>query len=78
MILSSIDVWSLWALLVEPGHEVGQPVENSAADLEAARADALATPPAQGGDGGAQELGGLADGEQFIFVVQDDVLSDWR
>ena len=49
---------------VDPGVQVVAAVEDAAAEAEAARTGAQVSPVAQGGDGGAQEVGGFGDGEQ--------------
>jgi hypothetical protein len=41
-----------------------------AAKLESAGALVLVAPPPQGGDGDAQHLGDLGDGEQFVVAVR--------
>jgi hypothetical protein len=55
----------LGAPVVDPRAEVVTAVEDAAAETEAARAGAQVAPVAEGGDRGAEELGGFGDGEQF-------------
>src|SRR5690348_13635840 len=54
---------------VDPGAEVVAAVEDAAAEAEAGRSGAEVSPVAEGGDGGAEEFGGLGDGEQVGHVV---------
>ncbi len=58
---------------VDPGVEVVAAVEDAAAEAEAGRAGAQVASVAQGGDGSAQELGGLGDGEQRRGGLEDVV-----
>ena len=53
---------------VDPAPEVVLAVKDAAAEAKAAGADAEVAPEPQGGDGGAEEFGGLGDGEQFGFA----------
>src|ERR1035437_473962 len=66
------------ALLVKPGGDVVAPVAHATADPEAAGAVAEVAPVAQGGYGGADDRGDLADGEQLVAcgrrVVGDSVV----
>jgi len=56
------------ALGLDPILKVAAAIGDSAADLEAARPLSDVAPPAQGGDGGAEQFGGFGDGKQLIVV----------
>jgi hypothetical protein len=56
-------------LVLDPAAEVVAAVEDAAAESEAVRADVEVPPVAEGGDGGAEEVGGFGDREQFGLVV---------
>src|SRR6478672_3520312 len=62
------------ALGLDPTLKVAAAIGDSAADLEAARPLSGVAPPAQGGDGGAEQFRGFGDGKQLI-VVHGGVLS---
>ena len=63
---------SLWTvgLLGEPEDEVGAPVADVAADLEAAGSGAEVAPVAQGAFGDAEEGAGFLEGEHLVAGVR--------
>ena len=56
-------------MCVDPGAQVGAAVEDAPAESEAVRAGAEVSPVPEGGDGGAEHVRGLGDGEQLGLVV---------
>ena len=68
------------ALGLDPTLKVAAAIGDSAADLEAARPLSGVAPPAQGGDGGAEQFGGFGDGKQLIVVygVSFRWLIEWQ
>ena len=56
---------------VDPRVDVGSSVQDAPAEAEAEGAGAEVAPVAQGGDGCADDVGRLVDGEQFVAGVGD-------
>ncbi len=54
---------------MQPGADFAAPVADAAADAEAVRTGAEVAPVAQGGDGDAENVGDLSDGEQLVVGV---------
>src|SRR6266545_7134251 len=65
---SDIALWAV-GLFGEPEDEVGAPVADVAADLEAAGAGAEVAPVAQGSFGDAEDAAGLLEAEHLLAQV---------
>ena len=55
---------------MQPDADFTAPVADAAADAEAVRTGAEVAPVAQGGDGDAENVGDLGDGEQLVVGVR--------